>query len=195
MRKICILVAILFALGHSANAQQHPPPVYLNIIPIPQETLVWCWAAVAQQIIFAIRGNNTPPQCAMVSISNNAHQGTCCNQFGKWNGNQHCLVPGNLLQIQSLILHFGGRYSSIALPTDPLTVYNTLLANRPIIMAVKQSAFQSVGHVVIIVGMEWVLTQFGYQPVLYVNDPMNFMTQPIPFAHIAQYWKSAIVVN
>ena len=43
--------------------------------------------------------------------------------------------------------------------------------------------------------MEWVPTAFGAQPVLYVNDPMGYFTQPIPFANLAQYWMSAIVVH
>ena len=186
---------LLFILSHSTNAQRYPLSVFIDIPAIPQETHVWCWAAVAQQVVFAIHGNNTPPQCAIVSIANNENPGTCCDQLGRWNGNQNCLVPGNLNQIQSIIFYFGGRYSSIEFPTDPLTIYNTLQNNRPIIMFVKQSAFQQIGHFVVIVGMEWIPTQFGFQPVLYVNDPMNFVTKPIPFADIARFWQSSIVVN
>lgn len=193
--RLSLLVILLCVFSFSANAQQYPIPVHLNIANIPQETTTWGWVAVAQQIIFAIQGNNTPPQCAMVSIANNTRPEACCNQLGKWNGNQACLVRGHLTQIQNLILHFGGHYSNTAPPTDPLTIYNTLRSNRPIIMFVKQSAYQQVGHFVIITGMQWVNTGFGFQPILYINDPVGFMTQPVPFANIAQFWQAAIVVN
>lgn len=191
--RLHVLAILLYIFSFSANAQQYPP-VYLNISPIPQETATWCWAAVAQQIIFARQGN-APPQCAMVSMANNAHPATCCNSFGQWNGNPGCLVPGSLSQIQNLILYFGGHYSNIAPPADPLTIYNALQRNHPIIMFVRQSAFQQIGHFVVITGIAWVNNGFGFQPVLYINDPMGFITQPIPFVHIAQFWEAAIVIN
>ena len=196
LKRIILSCCMLLFVGvHSASAQQHPPPVRLYIQNIPQETQVWCWAAVAQQIIYRVRGHNTPPQCEMVAIANNTHPGFCCNQLGMWNGNQSCFTTGNLQQIQYLIAHYGGRYSSIAQPTDPMTIYNALLHGRPIIMSVKESPYSQIGHVVVITGMEWIPTLYGIQPVLHVNDPARYFTEPVHFANIAQYWQAAIVVH
>ena len=161
--------------------------INLSLKNIPQKTPVWCWAAVAQQIIFATQGQNgTPPQCALVAIANGANPQMCCNMP------QQCMVTGSLQQIQGLIAHFGGHYSSIAPPANPMIIYNTLASGKAIIMAVKSSP--NSGHVVVIRGMAWVPTQFGIQPVLYINDPMAYFTQPIPFQNIASYWQAAIVV-
>lgn len=175
------------ALSQISAAQQIPPPIDLGIQNIPQQTQVWCWAAVAQQIIAAINGpQGTPPQCALVAIANNANPQSCCNMP------QQCMVTGSLQQIQALIAHFGGHYSSISPPANPMIVYNTLASGRAIIMAVQSSPFS--GHVVVIRGMQWIPAQFGFQPVLLINDPMSYFTQPVPFQNIAAFWQGAIIV-
>jgi hypothetical protein len=164
-----------------------PPRVDLGIQNITQDTPVWCWAAVAQQIILALRGPaGTPGQCALVAVANGAAPQYCCQVPTP------CMTTGGLQQIQGLILQFGGRFSSIAPPADPMTIYNTLASGRAVIMAVQSSSFS--GHVVVIRGMEWVPTPTGPQPVLYVNDPMSFFTQPVAFGQLGQYWQAAIVV-
>ena len=161
-------------------------------IPIPnisQQTQVWCWAAVAQQIIAAAQGPmQTPPQCALVAMAYGAPPGACCNF-----PNAACVRTGSIQQIQGLIAQFGGHYSSYAPPTDPMTLYRTLAAGHPVILQV-QSGPQS-AHVIVVRGMSFVPTQFGVQAVLHVNDPMAIFTQPVPFAQIAPIWMSAIVVN
>ncbi len=186
--KRLILFIIFSAVFCSAQARaQTPPPVDLGIQNIPQETAVWCWAAVAQQIIYRINGPaGTPPQCGLVAVAYNQLPAFCC-QFPT-----PCMTTGSLQQIQALIAHFGGRWSSIALPADPMTVYQALSSGRAIIMAVKTSPYS--GHVVVIRGMEWSSTPQGDKPILYINDPMGFFTQPVPFLDIAQYWQAAIVV-
>jgi hypothetical protein len=185
---LALTVALVLAVTTSQLRAQVPPPVDLGIQNIPQETPVWCWAAVAQQIIFASRGpNGTPPQCGLVAIASNAPPQYCCQQPTP------CMRTGHLQEIQGLILHFGGRLSSLAPPADPMTVYQTLASRRPIIMAVQSSPYS--GHVVVIRGMAWVSTPMGIQPVLYVNDPMGFFTQPVPFINILPYWRAAIVVS
>ncbi len=189
MRTIRLLIIVIaVSNANTAIAQQIPPPVDLGIQNILQETEVWCWAAVAQQIILALNGpQGTPPQCAMVAIANNANPQICCQIP------QQCLVGGSLQQIQGLIAHFGGHYSAIAPPADPMTIYNSLASGKAIIMAVRSSPFS--GHVIVIRGMQWVPTQFGFQPVLHINDPMSFFTQPVPFQNIVGYWQAAIVVH
>lgn len=181
---VCVMVVILFATHARA---QVPPTIDLGIQNISQETQVWCWAAVAQQVILSLNGPGaTPPQCALVGTAFNLPPQYCCQ------APTPCMTTGNLQQIQGLIAFFGGHWSSIAPPAHPMTIYNTLASGRAIIMAVQSSPFS--GHVVIIRGMAWVPTQMGLQPVLYINDPMAFFTQPVPYQNIASYWQAAIVV-
>ncbi len=57
-----------------------PAPVDIPIQNLTQETEVWCWAAVAQQIILASQGPQaTPPQCALVAMANGAAPEACCS--------------------------------------------------------------------------------------------------------------------
>ena len=168
-----------------------PPPIDLPINNILQETEVWCWAAVAQQIIAHAQGiQNTPAQCALVAIANSAFPRLCCQIPTP----SQCVVPGSLQQIQFLIGYFGGRYSSLAPPTDPVTLYRVLQSGRPVIMSV-QSPYTSIGHVVVIRGMTWVPVSGRYVPVLHVNDPLSYFTKPIPFADLARFWRQAIIVE
>src|SRR4051794_12834935 len=122
------------------------PPVDIPIQNILQETPAWCWAAVAQQIILAAAGpQQTPQQCALVAIANNADPGVCCS------GNPACVRTGSLEQIQFLIGRFGRHASMIAPPTDPMTLYNTLASHRPIILHIVSGPGTS--HVVVLRGM------------------------------------------
>ena len=95
LRVLLIVVPCLSFLSHwnVVSAQT----VVLPIQNIPQETQVWCWAAVAQQIVFSLHGPaNTPPQCAMVALAYRSSPDTCCNQYGNYNGNPNCLARGSL---------------------------------------------------------------------------------------------------
>lgn len=74
-----------------------------------------------------------------------------------------------------------------------MTLYRTLADGKAIVLAVKATPFS--GHVIVLRGMGWMPTPQGPQPVLFINDPMAYFTAPVPFAQIARYWESAIVVN
>ena len=187
-RRFVFAIAISVVAAQSAAAPQWPSPVDLRIQNILQETEMWCWAAVAQQIIFHLQRQNTPSQCALVAIANGAPPQYCCAQY-----QPDCVRPGSLAQIQGLIQQFGGRFTSYAYPADPMTVYRTLASGRAIIMSVQATPF--IGHVVVIRGMRWVPTRIGLEPELLVNDPMSHFSQPIPFVNIARYWRDAIVVH
>lgn len=164
-----LLFVLIAGLTVSPVRAQIPPPIDLGIQNVLQETPVWCWAAVAQQIILASNGPaGTPPQCGLVAVSSGVPPSVCCRMPTP------CARGGALREIQDLILHFGGRTSAISPPADPMAVYRTLASGRAIIMAVRSTPFS--GHVIVIRGMAWVLTPAGVQPVLYVNDPMSFFT-------------------
>ena len=164
-------------------------PVDLPIENISQETNVWCWAAVSQQIIAASRGREqTPQQCALVATANGAPAETCCVQQ-----NPQCVVTGSLQQIQGLIQHYGGRSSNYAEPTDPMTLYRTLKQGHAVVIGLQTDP--SSGHVVVARGMSFQETPEGVVAMVHINDPMAQFTQPVPFQQIAGLWRQAIIVN
>lgn len=178
-----------FAPGAPDGRTDDLSPVDLPIQNLPQETEVWCWAAVSQQIIAASRGmQSTPPQCALVAIANGASPQACCQTR-----DQRCVRTGSLQQIQDLIQRYGGRTSSYAAPTDAMTLYRTLKMGHAVIIGVN--AGQGMGHVVVARGMSFQQTPQGLVPFVHVNDPMAHFTQPVPFNQIAAVWRQAIIVN
>ena len=188
MKKILIFL-LLITFSAKVYPQNLPPPVNIPIQNITQETQVWCWAAVAQQIIYSLNGPmNTPPQCALVAMANGAHPQACCGGY-----NPQCVRTGSIPQIQGLISHFGGRYSLYSPPADPMTLYRTLSSGSPIILEVRTGLQNS--HVVVLRGMQFVQSRFGIEALLYINDPLSYFTQPVPFSQIAPIWMSSIVVN
>lgn len=189
VRIAMICVAGILTLWPLAASAQIPRPVDIPIQNIPQQTQVWCWAAVAQQIILRSQGpQRTPPQCALVAIANGAPPAACCSY-----PNPQCLRTGSLPQIQGLIAHFGGRFSSLAPPTDPMTLYRTLASGRPIILSVRTGIASA--HVVVLRGMSFMNTPYGVEPVLHINDPLAYFTQPVPYRQLMGIWTSAIVVQ
>ncbi len=183
-----VAACLLLAPASATHAQYLPPPVDLPIQNISQQTQVWCWAAVAQQIIYSLQGPaNTPPQCALVAMANGAPPATCCSGT-----NPACVRTGSLQQIQGLIAQFGGRYSAIAPPTDPMTLYQELARGRPVIVHIRSGYSSS--HVVVVRGMSFIQTAYGVQAVLHVNDPMAVYTQPVLYSQIVPIWINAIVV-
>jgi hypothetical protein len=43
--------------------------------------------------------------------------------------------------------------------------------------------------------MSFARTPWGWEPMVHVNDPMAYYTQPVPFRRIAAVWQAAIVVD
>jgi hypothetical protein len=180
-----VLLTFLLNISQGQFQSSIPRPIDLGIQNITQQTDSWCWAATAQQVIYWLRGN-TPPQCQLVANAFNANVQYCCNYP------QACNSPGYMQQIQSLILAYGGHYSTISPPANEMAVYQTLSQGKAIVLFLQTTPY--VGHFVVVRGMEWVPTQFGYQALLYINDPMSYYTQPIPFNKLLSIWRAAIVV-
>lgn len=164
-------------------------PVDLPIENIGQETPVWCWAAVSQQIIAASKGAaETPAQCALVATANNAPASLCCADR-----DPRCTTTGSLQQVQSLIQHFGGRTSAYAEPTDAMTLYRTLKLGHAVVIGID--AGNGMGHVVVARGMSFEDTPQGVVAMVHINDPMAHFTRPVPFGQVASVWRQAIIVN
>jgi hypothetical protein len=121
-------------------------------------------------------------------MANGAPAQACCGGY-----NPNCVRVGSLQQIQFLIAQFGGRYSQIAPPADPMALYNTLAAGHPIILHV--SSGMGASHVVVLRGMWFQPTPYGAEPMLAINDPLSYFTQPVPFSRLMQIWIAAIVVQ
>ncbi|CAG0988570.1 hypothetical protein FLAV_02174 [Flavobacteriales bacterium] len=187
MKKAILTTVILTCFMNFSFGQvgQLPQPVDLGIQNITQQTSSWCWAATAQQVIYWLKGN-APPQCQLVANAFNANVQYCCTYP------QACNSPGYMQQIQGLILAYGGHYSSISPPANEMAVYQTLSQGKAIVLFLQTTPY--VGHFVVLRGMAWVPTQFGYQSVLYINDPMSYFTQPVSFNQLLTIWRAAIVV-
>jgi hypothetical protein len=174
------------ATTQTATAQNYTPaPIDLGIPNFRQETHVWCWAAVAQQVIHRKRGYS-PPQCALVAMARDKRPSFCCP------GNPACVTPGTLAEIQKLIRNWGQRYSEVRAPTSPMGLYRTLRAGRPIILAIRNSRFS--GHVVVLTGMTWVRTATGLRAILHINDPIRAIPPRLAFRALLPRWQAAIVI-
>jgi Papain-like cysteine protease AvrRpt2 len=172
-----------------ASAQVGLPPVVdLGIINIPQQEPEWCWLAVSEQIIRWKRGGQSPLQCQMASLADNFPPGVCCLPPNPAIA-QICGRGGALPEIQALIARFGATFSQITPPTDPMTLYQILRAGHPVIVALQETPYA--GHVVVVRGMDWL----AGGPVLFVNDPMSYFTQPVPFQSLVfLHWDAGIIV-
>lgn len=194
------LAAMLLFLGmDQANAQQLPPPIDLGIVNIPQQTQVWCWVAVVEQIAHwksQTNPNSSPHQCELVSFANGMPQPLCCNAAAV-NANpmlaQQCIRTGQDQEIMQLLNMVSNSVASYALPAHPMALYNTLASGRPIILKLQNTPYS--GHVVVLRGMAWVQTPMGPTAVLYINDPLSYFTQPVPFQNIAHMWSGAFIAN
>ena len=178
-----LLAAVLVLPASPGNAQE----VMLDVPNVMQETPVWCWAAVSEQIITWSQGpGRSPPQCALVAMANGAPPTTCCNP------NPSCIRTGSMQQIQALLGTFGGRASALAPPTDPMTLFRTLAAGSPVILHVRSG--QSSSHVVVLRGMRIVTGPMGPRALLLVNDPMAHYPSAVPFEQLVGVWLEALVV-
>jgi hypothetical protein len=109
-----------------------------------------------------------------VALANGAAPGFCCSGY-----NPMCIRTGTLPQIAALIREFGGRASTYAPPTDPMTLYRTLAAGRPLVLHVRSSLTTS--HVVVLRGMTFVQRPYGVEAVLHINDPLAYSHSPSRF--------------
>ena len=50
-------------------------------------------------------------------------------------------------------------------------------------------------HAIVLRGMEWIEGPYGLEPILYVNDPLDYYTRPLPFWQLVDIWEAAIVID
>jgi hypothetical protein len=180
-----LLGGLLSACGGGESAPFGPQAVTLPIPNELQQQTSWCWVATSRQVIASLPngpGASTPSQCMLASDALGAQPGFCCQYPAM------CDVPGTMQQQQYLIAKYGGRYSAVSPPTDPVTLYQTIASGYAVILLIRGSGL--VGHFVVLRGMFW---QNGV-PYVVVNDPMSFFPTTYPFNLLLPYWQAAIVV-
>ena len=74
-----------------------------------------------------------------------------------------------------------------------MTLYRTLAKGHAVIIGIDVGGGQ--GHVVVARGMSFYQTPYGWEPLVHINDPEAYYTQPVPYRNIARVWKVAIVID
>ena len=171
-----------------ATAQDCPSTIDLGIANVPQQTDLWCWAAVSQQII-RWRNGGGPEQCELVAHANSDSARSCCQDF------ERCTTTGQVEQIQSLLSRYGSAGTRITQSTQtPMELYDALGEGRPVILVTHPSYFGP-GHVTVLRGMSFERNGKDCDAVLHVNDPAERRIQRIAFNELEPIWSYSIVVN
>jgi len=155
----------------------------IPIIPIAQQTEVWCWAAVSEMVLRHSGLPNLNPagnyQCGIVAAYYGPNSScwqncfTCISTIGGMTEtqkiiNQYGLVSNNL-GVQSRILTSTLVFRGLNLSE----VVEEIKNQRPIIAGISPTGFALPNlsqHVALIVGYD----AFGLEPLLVVNDPFPF---------------------
>lgn len=75
----------------------------------------------------------------------------------------------------------------------PNVPQETLASGRAVVLQVASG--QASFHAIVLRGMEWVQGPYGLEATLYINDPLDYYTRPLPFWRLVDIWEAAIVVN
>jgi len=183
-----IVVASVIAVASQGLAQPgfYPgfdydryPPIRHDVPFHRQQTMVWCWVAVAKMIAEFYGKQPVPDQCRMLQIQYGA---PCCD------APELCARPGYLAEIQALVSRFGGRMSELAAPTNAFVLYEAM-RRGPIIMHTRQGS----GHVVVTTGIRIERSPIGPLAMVSINDPF-FGRYEVDFPQLMQVWTAALVV-
>ena len=185
-------VILLVSISATAQPAPSPPllaPVRINVPNRIQETPVWCWVAVSQQVIEWSKGSS-PPQCALVASANNVPPAMCCD-----GPHPECVRTGTMPQIQTLIATYGGHASHVIQPSlDPVGLYVYLAQGKPIILQIRTNPAAT--HVVVLVGISFMRSHlYGSVAYLQVNDPMSIYPFPVLYQTIYPSIVNALVID
>lgn len=164
-----------------------PPPVSLPIPSRLQQTQVWCWVAVTQQVLMYSQGQS-PAQCELVATANSVPTSHCCASY-----NPSCVRTGSMEQIRLLLLAYGNRVSDvIPTPRDPYVLYRHVRDGHPVILQIRSS--MTTTHVVVLRAVTYMRSNDSIVAVLSVNDPMSVYTQNIEYSRLRPHLVNALVV-
>lgn len=183
MKFFASLVLLLCVISVPSNArcddrkESLSGTVYIDIENRTQQTSVWCWVAVAQQLIEHSRGVS-PTQCALVATTIGMAPVYCCSGY-----NPSCVRTGTMDQLRILLLAYGQSASSIiTVSRDPMPLYNELINGHPIVLQVRTSTIST--HVVIVKGMRFTRDRDEIKAWLIINDPMRMETHVVAYSRI-----------
>lgn len=179
-----ILITATLFQAHPALAQfafdyRNYPPIRHDVPLHSQDTMVWCWVAVAQMIA-NYYGQNAPSQCEMLQEQ---YRAPCCSNP------QACMRGGHIQEIRALIRKFGGRPSGVAPPANGFVLYDAL-RRGPIVLHTTQGA----GHFVVATGMRVVPSPIGPLGIVSINDPY-YGVYEVEFPKLASIWTAAVLMN
>jgi hypothetical protein len=184
MTLLIALLSVFICVG-PAHADHDDVDEYA-ILPIAnrlQETPVWCWVAVSEQVIAYSRGNS-PRQCALVAVANNSPPVMCCGGY-----NPACVRTGTMDQVRTLLLAYGNNASDvIAPPRDPRVLFDRIVAGQPVILQVRVGGTAT--HVIVLKGVELI----NGRAYMTVNDPMSVYTTPVDYAILYPKLINALIV-
>jgi len=155
--------------------------VVLDVPHIPQDTDVWCWAAVSEMVITYLSGTS-PDQCRILEIGFGLHGQCCGNEWA-------CRTTGSFDQMAINVRYFAGGNTIGDGRMDERSVMGTLGSNMPIIAGLQSNP--SMGHVVVIRGFR--TSNLGLE--LYVNDPLMQNPFWMTYAQFATHWQQSLIVT
>lgn len=176
-----IAFCLIFIAAQSVCAKSS---VTLEVQPVTQKSIVWCWLAVAEMAIRYYNWDESPSQCRIMEHGYGLSPGTCCqNPKG-------CARTGSLTEIVNIIKHYGGVDAFITgPPKQPKDVYKALAKNKLVIAALHTS--MGSGHVVVIRGVR---KQNGSIQLL-VNDPMSVIARTLSYQKLHSMWRETVIIN
>jgi len=197
MKKLFASLALLICFLSEGSSDAHeqdieepvPGTVYIDIENRMQQTPVWCWVAVAEQLIEHSRGTS-PAQCALVAAANGTAPVYCCSGL-----NSQCVRSGTMDQLRTLLLAYG-RYASTVIPAplDPMVLYRHLVDGHPIVLQVRTSS--NTTHVVVLKGMRFTRNSYGLlEAWIIVNDPMVRDMPLLLYSRVQGTIVNALIVN
>ncbi|HYC54639.1 MAG TPA: papain-like cysteine protease family protein [Candidatus Binatia bacterium] len=185
---IALPLAVLVFLASTVHAQFYPPafdyrhypPIHHDVPFHAQNTIVWCWVAVAKMVAEYYSRGPVPSQCEMLE----RHYGypCCASPMG-------CTRPGHIVEVQGLLGHFGRRGSTLAPPANGFALYDAL-RRGPIILHTTQGG----GHFIVATGMRLQPSPMGPLGIVLVHDPI-YGRQSIEFPRLMNIWSAAVLVQ
>ncbi len=206
-------ICLTLCVGTSSYAQMPPlpPPPMPVMIPVPhrlQDTYIWCWVTAAQMVLEYRGLDPNLEQCRLLEIGYSLPEGYCCGDPRRcMRGAQH------MFEVQRLVSYAGGVPSIVTLAEDPMSLYNNLLNDHPVIIEIATGYGSS--HAIVAVGMRFE-DRCGQQcqrdpynpfapPICFpvcqrfaavaVNDPMKAYTDEIEYGQLIRVWKSSLIVE
>lgn len=187
--RIGLVVALGLALSGGATvADDDNREITLQVRPVSQETMVWCWLAVSEMIVRYYNDGQSYRQCRLLELGYQVSPGICC--FDP----QRCARPGALQEIQAIVEYIGHRSSKLTgPPPGPQAIYDALDHDRLIVAALDMGG--GAGHVVIVRGIRIEEKDGTRVTMLLVNDPMSVVPTKVEYQRLKRYWRQTVVVS